>query len=93
MSIYQIQPAMGGPFVIALVHFTDENGNLVSEKEDTRRKGKGKGKGKEKAQPEEEPAPKQPTSMVGLIASPLPQSADKTGNVNLSLSLPSLLIV
>jgi hypothetical protein len=58
---------MGSPFVISLVHFGDK-------KEDD--KGKGKAKAKPKTQPSDAESP---SSMVGLIISPLPDAGDKSG--------------
>jgi hypothetical protein len=66
MSTHQIQPSMGSPFVISLVHFGDK-------KEDD--KGKGKAKAKPKTQPSDAESP---SSMVGLIVSPLPDAGDKS---------------
>jgi hypothetical protein len=63
VNTHQIQPNMGGPFVISLVHFADKKA------EDA------KGKGKAKAQPPSDP--QSPSSMVGLIVGPLPDTGDK----------------
>jgi hypothetical protein len=67
LSTYQIQPNMGGPFVISLVHFADEEGEDV----------KGKGKAKATGSSSKPNDPKSPTSMIGLLVAPLPQTGDK----------------
>lgn len=70
---------MAGPFVISLVHFNDndeEEQESSKRKDKTKNKAKGKGKEKERAHADEPPAP---SSMIGLIVNPLPQSGDKNG--------------